>query len=99
MELELASKDYARVLYHIDKNTRNEKNDKIDYEALYKDITKKLEEALGIKIVSKKEDIEFSKKLDEQDEKLIWKLKLMQETRHKEELDEEEDKEDWDDKD
>lgn len=96
MELELLSKDYARILYHIDKNTRSEKNDKIDYEALYKDVCKKLEEALGVKIISRKEDIEFSKKLDEVDEKLVWKLKLMQEAQHKDEVDEEREEEDWD---
>jgi len=98
MELELSAKDFARVLYHMDKNTRAEKNEKIDYEALYRDICKRLDEALGVKIINKKEDVEFSKKLSEEDEKLAWKLKIMQEAKHKEEVDDDKDVEDWDEK-
>lgn len=88
MEFELSSKEYARILYHIDKNTRAEKKDKIDYEALYKDICKKLEDSLGVSLLSKKDDIEFSKKLDKEDEKLVWKLKFMQEEQHRLETEE-----------
>lgn len=99
MDLELSSKDYARVLYHIDKNTRAEKGEKIDWQGRYTDLVKKLEDSLGTKITSKKDDIEFTKKVDEQDEELIWKLKLMQKAKIKEEKDEEIDKEDWNDDD
>ena len=98
MDLELSAKDFGRILYHIDKNTRAEKNEKIDYEALYKDICKRLDEALGVKIINKKDDVEFTKKLSADDEKLVWTLKIMQEAKHKEEITDDEDKEDWDDK-
>lgn len=99
MDLELSSKDYARVLYHIDKNTRSEKGDKIDWQSKYVDVIKKLEDSLGVKIGSKKDDIEFTKKVDEQDEELIWKIKIMQKAKLKEEKEEAYDKEDWDDDD
>lgn len=88
VELEFSSKDLARIKYHVD---RSLSDNKINYEDRYTKLLKDLK-MIGLTIDEENNET-HEKVMDEQDEKLRWKLELIQEAKHAQELEEEEDDE------
>ena len=93
VEVELSSSDYARVLYHFD-NSVTEKTDYTKWKERYETLVKNLKLS-GVKV--EKEYVEkHEKDMEKKDEKLRWKLQIIQEAKHQEELDEKADEEEDD---
>ena len=84
MDIDLTSKDYARIIYHTDKSMTKTKEFK--YKEKYESLVKVIEMA-GLKIDSVYTKV-HEKEMEDQDEKLRWKLQFLQEAKHQEELDE-----------
>lgn len=92
---DFSSKDLARIEYLIDLGLKKDESKAVDYKKKLQLLIKDLEKLINLNEVEETER-EYKKKVDETDQKIIWKVKLLHEQRHKEELEEAEDKEDWD---
>ena len=91
VEVDLSSSDYARILYHFD-NSVTEKTDYTKWKERYETLVKNMKLS-GLKV--EKEYVEkHEKDMDEKDEKLRWKLQIIQEAKHQEEINEEEEDDD-----
>ena len=93
-DVDFTSKDLARIIYHIDENAKEKS--KIDWKSRYDKLLKEIGDCINVNTYSKADDKERIEKLSDEDEQLKWKVKVIQQQVHKDEVDEKSDEEDWD---
>ncbi len=92
-DVDFTSKELARMIYHIDEGRKRKKD--IDCKLRFDKLTKDLSDLIENNMYTKADDREFTDKLTDEDEQLLWKSKILQAQVHKDEKEAAEDKEDW----